>query len=150
VLIEISRRLVDTCREQDVIVRWGGEEVLLLLDNIVPGQIPGFIQRILQAITDTPVKFEKHQIQVTASGGFIHLPFAGISEEKLNWEKAMQIVDMALYLSKAHGRNQVCMINDLKVGFSEAEALLHTDLSGAIHAGMLDVTSITGPGGTVS
>jgi diguanylate cyclase (GGDEF)-like protein len=149
VLIEISKRLVDTCREQDLVVRWGGEEVLLLLDNIVPGQISGFIQRILQAIADTPVQFEQHNINVSASGGFIHLPFAGISEQQLDWEKVMQIVDMALYLSKANGRNQVCVINELKVDFSAAESLLYTDLSGAIRAGMLDVKTITGPGGAV-
>jgi diguanylate cyclase (GGDEF)-like protein len=149
VLIEISQRLVATCREQDLVVRWGGEEVLLLLDNIVPGQISGFIQRILQAIAEQPVEYEQQQINVTASGGFIHLPFAGISEQQLDWEKVMQVVDMALYLSKANGRNQVCLINDLKVDYAKAEALLYTDLTGAIRAGMLDVTTITGPGGAV-
>lgn len=149
VLIEISARLVATCREQDLVVRWGGEEVLLLLDNIMPAQISGFIQRILQAIADTPVQYEQHSINVSASGGFIHLPFAGVSEQQLDWEKVMQIVDMALYLSKANGRNQVCMINDLKVSYTAAESLLYTDLTGAIRAGMLDVTTITGPGGAV-
>ena len=110
----------------------------------------GFVGRIMHAIADTPITYEQHHIAVSASGGFIHLPFAGISEDKLDWEKVMQIVDMALYLSKAHGRNQVCLINDLKVPFEQAEALLYTDLSGAISDGMLDVTTISGPGGPVS
>jgi len=150
VLIEIAQRLQAVCREQDIVVRWGGEEVLVLLDKIVPGQVDGFISRIMHAIADTPVTYEQHHIAVSASGGFIHLPFAGISEDKLDWEKVMQIVDMALYLSKAHGRNQVCLINDLKVPFEQAEALLYTDLTGAIRDGMLDVKTISGPGGPVS
>ena len=150
VLIEIAQRLQAVCREQDIVVRWGGEEVLVLLDKIVPAQVEGFISRIMHAIADTPVTYEQHHIAVSASGGFIHLPFAGISEDKLDWEKVMQIVDMALYLSKAHGRNQVCLINDLKVPFDQAEALLYTDLTGAIRDGMLDVKAISGPGGPVS
>lgn len=150
VLIEISKRLQATCREHDLVVRWGGEEILLLLDNIAPSQLEGFITRIMQAIALPPVAFEQQQIAVTASGGFIHLPFANISETQLDWEKVMQIVDMALYLSKANGRNQVCMINGLKVSFTEAEALLYTDLSGAIREGMVDVTVVSGPGGAVS
>jgi diguanylate cyclase (GGDEF)-like protein len=149
VLIEISQRLLVTCREQDLVVRWGGEEIMLVLDNIVPEQISAFVQRILHAVADIPVKFEQHSIKVTASGGFIHLPFAGISEEQLNWEKVMQVVDMALYLSKANGRNQVCLINGLNVSFAEAEPLLYTDLTGAISAGMLDVATVSGPGGTI-
>lgn len=150
VLIEISKRLQATCREHDLVVRWGGEEILLLLDNIAPAQLEGFITRIMQAIALPPVTFEQQQIAVTASGGFIHLPFANISETQLDWEKVMQIVDMALYLSKANGRNQVCMINGLKVSFEQAEALLYTDLSGAIRDNMVDVTVVSGPGGAVS
>ena len=150
VLIEIAQRLQATCRDQDIVVRWGGEEIMVLLDKITPAQVNGFVGRIMHAIADTPITYEQHHIAVSASGGFIHLPFAGISEDKLDWEKVMQIVDMALYLSKAHGRNQVCLINDLKVPFEQAEALLYTDLSGAISDGMLDVTTISGPGGPVS
>lgn len=150
VLIELSQRLLKTCREHDLVVRWGGEEILLVLEHLVPDQLSSFIERILQIITAQPVIFEQHSISVTASGGFIHLPFAGVSEELLGWEKVMQIVDMALYLSKANGRNQVCMINGLKVSFSQAEALLSSDLGGAIRADMLDITRVSGPGGAVN
>ncbi|MDP5142405.1 GGDEF domain-containing protein [Rheinheimera baltica] len=150
VLIDISRRLQKTCRENDMVVRWGGEEILLVLENISPSLLDGFIQRILHVIAEPTVKFEQYDIHVTASGGFIHLPFSGIKEEHLDWEKVMQIVDMALYLSKANGRNQVCMIKGLTVSFEQAEALLYSDLTGAIQQGMLDVGTVHGPGGTVS
>ncbi len=150
VLIDISRRLQATCREHDLVVRWGGEEILLLLDSADPAKMSGFIYRVLQVIAEQPVLFDNQEIAVTASGGFVHLPFAGIDENILNWEKAIQIVDMALYLSKANGRNQVCLINGLTVNFDIAEPLLYTDLSGAIRQQMVDVTIIAGAAGTVS
>ena len=150
VLIEVSQRLVESCREQDLVVRWGGEEILLLLDNISLEQVPIFIKRILNIVADRPIQYEQHKINITVSGGFIHLPFANISEEELDWEKVMQIADMALYLSKANGRNQVCMINGLKVSFAIAETLLYSDLTGAIREQMIEVATVTGPGGNVS
>ncbi len=149
VLIEMAKRLQASCRDNDLVVRWGGEEILLLLDNISLQQVSGFIERILKTIAQTPVQFEQHSIDVTASGGFIHLPFAGVNEEKLDWEKVLQIVDMALYLSKANGRNQVCMVNNLHVSFEQAEALLYTDLSTAIKDGVVEVEAVIGLGGSV-
>lgn len=103
------------------------------------------MRRVLTAIGTTPVEFEGQQIQVTASGGFIHLPFSGISEEQLDWEKVLQIADMALYLSKSNGRNQACLVNSLNVDFAQTEALLYTDLSGAINQNMVNVSIVMGP-----
>lgn len=145
VLQHVSQRLIETCRDKDMVVRWGGEEMLLVLDNIDPAHVTAFVRRVLTAIGTTPVEFEGQQIQVTASGGFIHLPFSGISEEQLDWEKVLQIADMALYLSKSNGRNQACLVNSLNVDFAQTEALLYTDLSGAINQNMVNVSIVMGP-----
>ena len=145
VLQHVSQCLIDTCRDKDMVVRWGGEEMLLVLDNIDPAHVTTFVSRVLTAIGTTPVEFEGQQIQVTASGGFIHLPFSGISEEQLDWEKVLQIADMALYLSKSNGRNQACLVNSLNVDFAQTEALLYTDLSGAINQNMVNVSIVMGP-----
>lgn len=146
VLIELSERLSAICREQDLVVRWGGEELLLYLANIDPSQIAGFISRVLATIADTPVQYESHSIRVTVSGGFIHLPFDNISEQELNWEQVLQIADMALYLSKTNGRNQVYSINGLNVDYQQAKPLLYSDLASAIEQNMVSFTIIEGPG----
>lgn len=150
VLQHVSQRLLDTCRDKDIVVRWGGEEMLLVLDNIDPAHVGTFIKRVLDAIGDSPIEFDGQQISVTASGGFIHLPFAGISEEQLDWEKVLQIADMALYLSKSNGRNQACLVEGLAVSFAEAEAQLYSDLASAIRDDHVQVSTVTGPGGNVS
>lgn len=150
VLQVVAQRLQDTCRDKDIVVRWGGEEILLVLDNVDPAHITTLVQRVLDTVAGSPVSFESQQIAVTVSGGFIHLPFADVSETQLGWEKVLQIADMALYLSKTHGRNQCCVVEGLHVSFAEAESQLYSDLAGAIRAGHVKVATISGPGGNVS
>ena len=150
VLQSVAQRLQDSCRDKDMVVRWGGEEILLVLDNIDPAQVSSFVQRVLNCIAEQPVMFDNQPIAVTVSGGFIHLPFAGISEVQLDWEKVLQIADMALYLSKTNGRNQACMVEGINTSFAEVESQLHSDLAGAIRAGHVTVATINGTGGNVS
>ena len=131
-------------------MRWGGEEIVLLLDTISISQVRPFIQRILKAVAEPAIQFEQHLIDVSVSGGFIHLPFAKVSEQQLNWEKVMQIADMALYLSKTNGWNQVYLVNDLKVPYEQAESLLYSDLGRAIEQELVEITIEYGPGGRVN
>ncbi|WP_019676813.1 tetratricopeptide repeat-containing diguanylate cyclase [Arsukibacterium perlucidum] len=145
VLKQLSARLIAVCREQDLVIRWGGEEFLLYLDNIQPEQVAGFCQRILEVIASEPVACEDKLIPVSASGGFIHLPFAGIDETELDWERALQIADMALYLSKVHGRNQVYAITGLRCDYELARQPLTNDLQAAIQQSMVDYITIKGP-----
>lgn len=145
VLKQLSARLIKVCREEDLVIRWGGEEFLLYLDNIVPQQVANFCQRILEVIAGEPVQCDDRLIPVSASGGFIHLPFAGIDETELNWERALQIADMALYLSKVNGRNQVYAITGLRCDYEAARQPLTDDLQGAIRQNMVDYITIKGP-----
>ncbi|KKO45344.1 hypothetical protein WG68_11540 [Arsukibacterium ikkense] len=145
VLKQLSDRLTQVCREQDLVIRWGGEEFLLYLDNIIPEQVAGFCQRILEVIASEPIVCDGNTIAVSTSGGFIHLPFAGIDESELNWERALQIADMALYLSKVNGRNQIYAITGLRCDYATANEALTTDLQGAIRQNMVDYITIKGP-----
>ncbi|MDX1536323.1 GGDEF domain-containing protein [Arsukibacterium sp.] len=145
VLTQLSARLAKACREQDLVVRWGGEEFLIYLDNISSEQVVDFCDRILKVVASEPVMWDGKLIPVSTSGGFIHLPFAGIDETELNWERALQIADMALYLSKVNGRNQVYAITGLHSEYEAARQLLSDDLQGAIGQNMVDYITIKGP-----
>ena len=145
VLIAICDRLLTTVREQDMVVRWGGEEILLVLENLSPEQHHAFVERVLKKIGEVPVSYEDCLINVTASGGFIQLPFAGIDETQLGWEQLMQIIDLALYRSKANGRNQVCVVNHLNVDYADAKSQLFSDLGKAVDDGVVDISTICGP-----
>ena len=145
VLIEVARRMRLAVRESDMIIRWGGEEFLVYSPKGNVLHIRNLAERILKVISQTPFEAGGKTITVTASGGFLCLPFSGTSETECNWEKSLQIADMALYLAKLNGRNRACGINRLLVPFAEALPLLENDLAAAVEANMIELVEVCGP-----
>ncbi|GHG67712.1 hypothetical protein GCM10010919_16630 [Alishewanella longhuensis] len=144
VLIEISRRLSQLVKDSEMLIRWGGEEFLMVLNSTTATQIDLLSQQLLKVISELTINYEGKEIAVTISGGFINLPFAQVPEHQLNWEKVLQIADMALYLSKVNGRNQITLIDGLKVPFAVAEPHLQSDLNGAIRENQVSYHIISG------
>ena len=113
VLVEIARRLRHTLRDDDLIVRWGGEEFLVLVRPLPQSEAQALAQRLLCALADAPVLHEGKPVPVSASIGFGLFPMATAtpqSELQISWERAISLVDTAMYMAKAHGRNGACSI----------------------------------------
>jgi len=105
VLVEMSQRLRELCREDDSLVRWGGEEFLFCFNRVTQQQLVTLVQRIQHAVSAEPVQTSKQSIEVSATVGFIVLPFSHFSESELDWESALKLADLALYSGKARGRH---------------------------------------------
>ncbi|WP_189481876.1 tetratricopeptide repeat-containing diguanylate cyclase [Alishewanella tabrizica] len=144
VLIEISRRLATLVSDKELLIRWGGEEFLMLLNRPEQRDIDQLCQSLLKEVSQLAVTYEGRDINVTISGGFINLPFAKVPESQFNWEKVLQVADMALYLSKVNGRNQIHLIDGLNVPFAVAEPHLQSDLNGAVRENMVKSHTING------
>lgn len=145
VLVEIARRLNKVTRNTDMVVRWGGEEFLIYLREMDPIHLAEFTERALHILGSTPVKCSHRDLVVTGTAGFITLPFSGLSETELGWERCLQIADMALYIGKVQGRNQGLGVMELMVDFEQAQEALENDLTGAIEKGWVRVVHIAGP-----
>lgn len=145
VLVELSNRLMQISRADDMVMRWGGEEFLVLLRTVDNNTLAMLCLRIINAIGQKPIEFQGHSIRVTVSAGFLTLPFSGMSEQEFNWEKAVQLADMALYLGKVHGRNRAYGLLHLKTPYEQIRHTLETDLSKAIDNDWIEVTVINGP-----
>jgi len=145
VLVEIAKRLRSTVRDSDMVMRWGGEEFLVYSPKANAVHLKNLAQRVLKVIGETPIDVNGQSLQVTVTGGFLSLPFSGLTEEECNWEKAMQIADMALYLGKVNGRNRAYGLNRLLVPFEEAMPVLERDISAAIKANMVELVEVVGP-----
>jgi len=145
VLVELARRLRGVTRTSDMVVRWGGEELLLFLHNMAPATLPDYVRRVMEAIGDKPVIYQGKSIEVHASGGFIPLPFAGLDEQEFDWEKTLQIADLAMYMGKTHGRNCAVGVLDLNVSLEEAGSVLFRDLGEAINNGWVESCTVQGP-----
>ena len=113
VLVEIARRLRHTLRDADLIVRWGGEEFLILAPPMPQGEAEALAHRLLCALADTPVMHDGQPVAVSASIGFGLFPMRTSTPQadlRINWERAISLVDTAMYMVKAHGRNGACSV----------------------------------------
>jgi diguanylate cyclase (GGDEF)-like protein len=143
VLIEVARRLRSVLREQDMVVRWGGEEFLILVRSENTDDARLLAQRLLDQIGGVPVDHGPLSIPISASIGFASFPMApaGLT---LAWERAVDIVDTVMYMSKAHGRNKAYGVAAVKAQTREELLALAGRMESAWHQGQVDLISLLG------
>jgi diguanylate cyclase (GGDEF)-like protein len=110
VLVEIARRLQRAARAGDIVLRWGGEEFLLLLRDIDRGAADVPLRRLLAELADEPVEVGAHRIAVTASIGALGYPADPSGGADLDLEHAIARADAALYRAKREGRDRAMLV----------------------------------------
>ena len=143
VLTAIAAGLREILRETDMIVRWGGEEFLAYLPTIPVGGLDEVAQRILNGIASIRVPYGEGELTVNVSIGYAPFPIA-VGGQVLPWERAVNLVDMALYLAKSHGRNRAYGVR----GFADPEKAcideIEQNLERAWRAGQVDLSVVLG------
>jgi len=109
VLKEFSDRVQKIIRASDVLIRWGGEEFLLLLRNTRMEYVEQFVQRIRTEISENLFKIETYSELITVSGG-ICIIYPESDVELTGPEGLFESADKALYFSKNNGRNRFTRI----------------------------------------
>ncbi len=106
-LQRVAERLSTVVRKSDVLVRWGGEEFLIMSRSADPAGTPAFCQRILEVMASQPFDLG-HGISVrkTCSVGWAPFPWCRDAYEAICAEEVIELADAALYRAKAWGRNQ--------------------------------------------
>lgn len=101
VLQETARRLQAAIRAQDIVCRWGGEELLILLPETGPEGAGQVAEKIRAAMDDAPVQTGNEVIHQTIS--------LGVSSFRPDDTVTTLIsrADEALYEAKSAGRNRV-------------------------------------------
>lgn len=103
VLVEFAGRLREEARGGELLVRFGGEEFLMLLSRTSLAEGLVAAERVRQAATARPALFEEHTIPFTVS--------IGVACFEEDFSKSPQSVlaqaDAMLYKAKQSGRNQV-------------------------------------------
>jgi diguanylate cyclase (GGDEF)-like protein len=140
VIIEIARRLQAMMRQSDTVVRWGGEEFLIITRQSGQGDAVQLAERIRQSIEQAAFHVPSgNRIKKTVSLGFCHYPFLSGNEEKLNWQQVVALADNALYLAKQNGRNLVVGIKPGPAPFVGNGQELLANLAAAVKNGYLEV-----------
>ncbi|BFU44916.1 diguanylate cyclase [Krasilnikovia sp. MM14-A1004] len=103
VLVEVARRLRDTCRGTDVVARFGGEEFAVLVTSTVPDGLDSLAERLRDRIGREPFAVDSRTtVGVTVSVGAAALPPHAVSPDQV-----VKAADDALYAAKRTGRNRV-------------------------------------------
>ena len=143
VLKMIADSLREILRETDMIVRWGGEEFLAFLPAIPRSGVEEIARRLLTGISSTTITYQDIKIKVDVSIGFAPFPLVP-GEHALPWERAVNLVDMALYLAKAHGRNRAYGVRGFANFEQTSMEAIEQDLERAWRAGYVDLSIVLG------
>jgi diguanylate cyclase (GGDEF)-like protein len=112
VLRELAARLAALCAGRHELVRWGGEEFLLIVVGMDPAELPSFTEALRAAVVGRPFALPGGgEIEVTVSTGLIARrgdDAAGLAA----WQHDLGVADEALYRAKAAGRDR-CLIVEL-------------------------------------
>ncbi len=106
-LAAVSRVLSESFREADIVVRYGGEEFVVIMPETSrkEGNGVGFVHRARESVQDLGLEFEGPQGRkrvLTISGGVATLP-----AQAKSWEELVELADRALFRAKEAGRNTI-------------------------------------------
>jgi diguanylate cyclase (GGDEF)-like protein len=106
-LVEIAGRLREAVRDTDAVLRWGGEEFLIVSrwTDRRTGEV--LAERLLDAVAGAPFAIGPDaDARVTCSVGWAPYPWRLESPEAVHYEQVMSLADRALYQAKREGRNR--------------------------------------------
>jgi diguanylate cyclase (GGDEF)-like protein len=105
VLKDTASRLESILRKTDRLIRWGGEEFLIVSLDCQRAEAPEMASRIMGAISKEPYPVGPPEgIRVTTSMGWAAYPFS-IGGAEPSPEDVVRLADRALYRAKRAGRN---------------------------------------------
>lgn len=103
VLKHLALTMNGLVKEGDIVARYGGEEIVIMLCGRSKEEATLAAEEISRAIKSSPVTLRRHIANVTISVGISSYP-----EDSLAVEGLIRIADERLYKAKAQGRDRVC------------------------------------------
>lgn len=103
VLKHLVRKIKSLTKENDILARYGGEEIVVLLLGTDINDAVTAAETIRKHIEEEPLILRREKARVTISIGISSYPQDALAEEEL-----IKIADMRLYKAKSEGRNRTC------------------------------------------
>jgi diguanylate cyclase (GGDEF)-like protein len=106
VLMQMRERLLKVFRAGDYLVRWGGEEFLIVARGSSRAHAAELAERARAMVADHPfVLDDGRELHRSCSVGFAAFPLAPQLPGALDWSAVVDLADAALYAVKRAGRN---------------------------------------------
>ncbi|MDR0670771.1 MAG: GGDEF domain-containing protein [Oscillospiraceae bacterium] len=102
VLVYLANTMHAFFRKSDILIRWGGEEFMIVLCQTELGWAEELMERFRCAVQQAPLLFSGHQIHIRLTIGLAALnpPYQGLDD-------AVRAADARMYQGKLEGRNRV-------------------------------------------
>lgn len=107
-LIFTSHLLNQSCRKQDVVCRWGGEEFLILLPETRLEGAVQWAEKVRGKFNSEQFVFEGKEIPLTMSFGV-----AEFGRNGNDLDECLRVADACLYKAKESGRNRVISAGEI-------------------------------------
>jgi diguanylate cyclase (GGDEF)-like protein len=125
-LVEAARRIGSAMRKSDTLIRWGGEEFLVVSFPTERSEAETLARRIMSEFSERPFELsDSIQVRKTCSVGWAPFPWFVAEPAALEYEEVLKLADRALYIAKEAGRN--CAVGMVPTG---AEAVYHASDAG--------------------
>lgn len=108
VLYGFALRLRTSIRRDDIAIRWGGEEFIVLFKGL--GDEAAMQQSALRLLTH-PLQIAEYPSPITFSGGIIRI------RDYLTMEDAVSLADELLYHVKQHGKHNIAYYQGQEIRF---------------------------------
>ncbi|MBI9078555.1 MAG: EAL domain-containing protein [Pseudodesulfovibrio sp.] len=134
VLTETGNRLGEHVRGLDTVSRFGGDEFVLLLDELAsPGEAISIVKRIRKALAK-PFVFDGHEVQTTASFGVVLSPIKDIKAADV-----LQHANIAMHRAKEAGRNRFKVFTERMLESAVDQLTMENDMRHGLEMGNFHV-----------
>ncbi|MGB3367743.1 MAG: EAL domain-containing protein [Acidaminobacteraceae bacterium] len=126
-LKHVSTKVKECFSDEDIVARYGGDELLIIQKNITSRKDAFVTSNVLMTAFDKAVILKNYEFNNSASVGIVIYPDDGTDAETL-----LKHVDIAMYEAKKNGKNQCVYFNDELKARGELELKLSNHLFKAI------------------
>lgn len=105
-LCQIAARLTNAIRPGDTVARIGGDEFVIVCDDVAPVEIEQIAERVLESL-GSPFSIEEQETIVTVSLGL------AIADESATPETLLRDSDTAMYRAKERGRGCIELFDEV-------------------------------------
>lgn len=133
-LVQVAHRLRQSLRPSDIAARFGGDEFVVLLEEVVASEDA---TRVADRIADqlrAPFCLDGHEVAVTASIGIV---LSASSQDGA--DDLLRKADVAMYRAKDNGKAQYELFSEQLSGEALERLQLELDLAGALKRGEMRV-----------